>query len=265
MSNINHTERARLAWDALSRVAASRRTTTYGQLGAAISIHHRAVRYALGLIQDYCIASGLPPLTILVLNVKGRPGTGFIAHDLDDFEHGLEMVWGHDWHAEKNPFDFAATGVSYSQLVERLVDDPQESEDVYVRVKSRGLRQLLFRDAVRRAYNWKCAFTNMSYPEALEACHIVPWSLASPAERMDVRNGLLLNSFHHRLFDNKYITITKEFKIKYCDPKGSEWNHSPIERSLTIGLHGKTINIPGLEMHCPLADYIERHNSSLGW
>jgi putative restriction endonuclease len=263
MSDINQAERARLAWNVLSGVAASRTTTTYGRLGANISIHHRAVRYVLELIQDYCLSARLPPLTILVVNSSGRPGNGFIAHDLDDFEHGLEIVWAHDWSTENNPFDFAAAGTSYNQLVEQLVDAPEESKDVYVRVKSRGIRQFLFRDAVRRAYNWKCAFTGINYKEALEACHIVPWSQASLAERLDVRNGLLLNSFHHRLFDSKYITITEDYKIKYCNPKGTERNHSPIERSLTIELHGKSIVIPKLSIHRPYADYINRHNSLL--
>jgi putative restriction endonuclease len=31
-----------------------RRTITYADLGARIGVHHRAIRYVLGPIQDYC-------------------------------------------------------------------------------------------------------------------------------------------------------------------------------------------------------------------
>ena len=92
MSRICQTERARQAWAALIKVAASRDTTKYGELGAAIGVHPRAIRYVLGPIQGYCleVEPKLPPLTILMVNSSGRPGSGFIAHDLDDFDHGLE-------------------------------------------------------------------------------------------------------------------------------------------------------------------------------
>jgi putative restriction endonuclease len=79
---------------------------------------------------------------------------------------------------------------------------------VYVKVKSRGVQQILFRDAVRKAYGWRCAFVGTEFPDALEACHIVPWAYSTPQQRMDVRNGLLLNPLHHRLFDKAYLTIT---------------------------------------------------------
>jgi putative restriction endonuclease len=40
--------------------------------------------------------------------------------------------------------------------------------------------------------------------EALDAAHIKPWSVASEAERIDVRNGLLLCKIHHVSFDHGY-------------------------------------------------------------
>lgn len=76
MSAVNQTERARLAWQVLIDVSKARRTITYSGLGARIGVHHRAIRYVLGPIQDYCLETRLPPLTILVVNGSGRPGTG---------------------------------------------------------------------------------------------------------------------------------------------------------------------------------------------
>ena len=188
MPQINQTERARLAWRVLATVAGAHQTTTYGALGAAIGVHHRAIRYVLGPIQDYCLEARLPPLTILVVNGSGRPGTGFIAHDPNDLENGLESVWRHPWQSTQNPFEFAADGYSYDELVESLTKDPNQAGAVYSLVKSRGIQQIMFRDAVRKAYGMSCAFTGMKFYEALEACHIVPWAHATPQQRMDVRN-----------------------------------------------------------------------------
>lgn len=265
MSQINQTERARLAWKVLVAVAKQRTTTTYGALGAQIGVHHRAIRYVLGPIQDYCLESKLPPLTILVVNGSGRPGSGFIAHDPDDLENGFEAVWSHDWHREKNPFDFAAEGLSYDSLLTTLTTNPDEAEQVYVLVKSRGIRQILFRDAVKKAYSLRCAFTGMLFPDALEACHIVPWANSTAQQRMDVRNGILLNPLHHLLFDKAYLTITTDYRMAYWDPAGAGREHSKLEAALTINLHRQTMHLPSQLRHRPLAENIERHNKLLGW
>lgn len=265
MSQINQTERARLAWMALVQVARTRQTTTYGALGAAIGVHHRAIRYVLGPIQDYCLEARLPPLTILVVNGSGRPGTGFIAHDPNDLENGLESVWNHSWENNQNPFDFAAQGHSYDELVDSLARDPDQAGEVYSLVKSRGIQQIMFRDAVRKAYAYSCAFTGMNFPEALEACHIIPWAHATPQQRMDVRNGLLLNSLHHRLFDKAYLTITPAYKIIYWDPDLKEGHHSEFESMITVALHNQNMNVPRSVRLRPLAEYIELHNQLCSW
>lgn len=237
MSNINQTERARLAWAVLADVAKHRGTITYGGLGSRIGVHHRAIRYVLGPIQDYCMESRLPPLTILVVNGSGRPGTGFIAHDTNDLEGGLESVWNYPWSTIENPFDFAAEGISYDQLVTLLTNEPDTSGEIYQKVKSRGIQQILFRDAVRKAYSMRCAFYGVSFPDALDACHIVPWAYATPQQRMDVRNGLLLNPLHHRLFDKAYMTITADYKIVYYDPQSKDGAYTVTETALTVALH----------------------------
>ncbi len=265
MSQINQTDRARLAWKVLVEAAEQRTTMTYGALGARIGVHHRAIRYVLGPIQDYCLETKLPPLTILVVNGSGRPGSGFIAHDPDDLENGFEAVWSRDWRNEQNPFDFAAEGLSYDSLLTTLTKDPDEAAQVYRLVKSRGIRQILFRDAVKKAYSWQCAFSGMQFPDALEACHIVPWANSTQQQRMDVRNGILLNPLHHRLFDKGYITVTTSYRIVYWDPAGVDREHSKLEAALTINLHGKEVFLPPRPQHRPLAENIEQHNQLLEW
>jgi len=130
---------------------------------------------------------------------------------------------------------------AFPQLIKTLTQDPNSSCDVYTKVKSRGVQQLLFREALLKAYGHQCAFTGLSFPEALEACHIIPWSSSSDTERMDIRNGVLLNSFHHRLFDNGLITFTKNYKIWFCDPKEKDGHYTRMDSALTSKLHGKSM------------------------
>ena len=262
---VNQVERAYRAWPILIEQAKNGSTITYGELGQALGVHHRAVRYVLSVIQDYCLEEGLPPLTILIVNASGRPGTGFIAFDLENFYAGLEKVYDFDWRSLENPFGFAASGDSYKSIVTSLTHDPSSAPDIYARVKSRGIKQIIFRDALVKAYASRCAFTEISVLEALEACHIVPWSQASPAERLDVRNGLLLNSFHHKLFDRGYITLTTDHRIIYCDPEAEDRTYSDLEHRLTIELHGKSMHVPHRVVLRPDADCINKHHRIAGW
>jgi len=263
--SVNQVERAFRAWPILVKRAKSRSKITYGELGKTLGIHHRAVRYVLGVIQDYCLEERLPPLTILIVNASGRPGMGFIAFDLENFAEGLEKVYGFDWSSVDNPFGFAESGDSYESIVTSLTHDPSSAPDIYTRVKSRGIKQIIFRDALLKAYANRCAFTEIAVLETLEACHIVPWSQASPAERLDVRNGLLLNSFHHKLFDRGYMTLTTDHRIVYYDPNGDERVYSDMERSLTIERHGKKMHIPHRVVLRPEAACITRHHQIAGW
>jgi putative restriction endonuclease len=143
--------------------------------------------------------------------------------------------------------------------------DPSSSSEIYTLVKSRGVKQIIFRDALLKAYANRCAFTEIAVPETLEACHIVPWSQATPAERLDVRNGLLLNSFHHRLFDRGYMTLTIDHRIVYYDPDGEERIYSNMEHDLTIELHGKPVHIPHRIALRPDAACITKHHEIAGW
>jgi putative restriction endonuclease len=262
---VNQIERAYRAWPILTGCAEQRRTITYGELGASLGIHHRAVRYVLGWLQSYCMEEYLPPITILVVNSTGKPGSGFIAYDIDRMDEGQEEVFSFNWSEIANPFEFADSGESYTDLIDTLTNDPDDSGDVYRLVKSRGIKQILFRDALVRVYSKKCAFTEITFLDALEACHIVPWSQSLPTERMDVRNGLLLNSFHHKLFDHGLMTLSTGYRMVYYDPKANDGKYGKFDRTLTVGLHGKALHLPHLQKHRPLQEYIVRHHHLAEW
>ena len=122
MTEVNQKERAARAWPILVDVALNNRLITYGELARQLDIHHRAVRYVLSEIQDYCLLEKLPPITILVVDQKdGRPGAGFIAWDVNDLEHGLALVYEFPWAAQENPFGFASDGATIQSIADAIV------------------------------------------------------------------------------------------------------------------------------------------------
>ena len=216
---INHFERAFRAWPIFVERARAKTPISYGELAAGIGIHVRPIRYVLGVIQDYCIEEELPPLTILVEHKADHsPGTGFVAWDMDDLERGRAEVYSFPWSLLNNPFRYAADGSTERDLVALLAKNPGSASDVFARVKVRGMAQIIFRRLLLTTYNTRCAFCGLSFADALEAAHLIPWIKASQEQRLDPRNGVLLCSTRHRLFDAGTLTITKSGVIKYYDP-----------------------------------------------
>lgn len=263
---VNQVERAFRAWPVLVDRASKKTTITYGELAKKLGIHHRAVRYVLGVIQQYCLDEHLPPLTILIVNqLEGVPGEGFIAWDADDLETGLVKVYGWNWKAMENPFDYASDGSSQDDLVDRLVKHPQEASEIFARVKVRGTAQVIFRKALLRVYEGSCAFCGLTFEDALEASHIVSWAKASAQQRLDPTNGILLCSIHHKLFDAGLITLTKSGKIEYYDPSGKDGTYSVADKEMTMKLHGKPAFSPKLSIHRPSLTAIEGHHQQHNW
>jgi putative restriction endonuclease len=183
-------ERASCAWPVLTGEASRGGTHTYKQLGERIGIHHRAVRLVLGVIQDYCLQEGLPPLTILVVN-QGRQqfmGAGFIAWDVGWLGEGRDRVYEHPWEAGPNPFAFAAAGTALPSWPASFWQRPESQLPLYRRVRDRGMAQAIFRRALLDA-DGQCAFCGLSVRQALQAAHIIPWTEASDEQRMAVTNG----------------------------------------------------------------------------
>jgi putative restriction endonuclease len=254
--------RAYHAWNELADYARPRQTVTYEMLGKLINIHHRAVKFPLALIQEYCLENRLPPLSILVVNKHTRlPGQGFIAWNADNLVEGLEQVWAFDWAGYGNPFRFAANGATKDDIVHQLVADPSSSADVYAITRVRGAVQMLFRGALLRAYDSACVFCGSTLTHGLHAAHIVPWSEASLEERLDVRNGLVLTSWHHSLFDAGFLTITSDYRIHVLPPAQ---HLSAFDERAFRELNGQVIRLPADPRLHPRRDLIRRRNELLG-
>ena len=67
--------------------------------------------------------------------------------------------------------------------------------------------QPAFRKKLLEVYNFMCAISGCNSAEALEACHIKPYSIDG---NNSVNNGLLLRSDLHTLFDLGLILINPE-------------------------------------------------------
>lgn len=241
-SDMNRYERAFQIWPILTDVARRRGKITYSELADTIHSTDRRLGWPLGVIQDYCLAENLPPLTILVVAKQtGQPGHGFTALDLAEQEAGYEAVWNTRW-PKANPFAYAADGTPLDDFVKVLLTDPERAEEVYTRVKARGSAQILFQKAVRRAYGDQCAFCGLTFTQCLEAAHIIPWASASGAERIDPRNGILLCANHHRLFDAGFMTLNCSGEIVYSEEADETYCDSDL--ALTATAHGRKANLP---------------------
>lgn len=264
---INHVERACRAWPILANVAKQKNPTiTYGELGAKVGIHHRAIRYVLGVIQDYCLEEKLPPLTILVVSQSdGMPGEGFIAWDVDNFEAGIAKVVEYPWDQLGNPFSYASDGDSEDGLADELFKTPSRAGDVYARVKVRGVAQSIFRKTLIRTYDGSCSICGLTFEEALEAAHLIPWSKANHNQRMSPTNGILLCATHHRLFDRGYMTIDSSHRVVYRDPHEKDGAYSEFDSIVSARFHGKPAIMPRRREHRPNAEALSYHHQLHDW
>jgi putative restriction endonuclease len=250
---VNQWERAARAWPILTRTAASKTTITYGELSAQLGLpHHRPLRYALDKIHEYCLEAGLPPLTIVVVSrASGHPGAGFTAWDLGDWEDGVHLVYEYPWSLRLNPFAFAADGSTPEQLAGQLIDRPEDAAEIYGRIRDRGSAQRIFRLALLKAYQGRCAFCGLSLRAALEAAHIIPWSKASRAERVLPSNGLLLCSTHHALFDASVLSVSEDLRIACEQSRLPQHHWNEADRGAALSLDGEPIAKPADDRHRP--------------
>ena len=146
-------------------------------------------------------------------------------------------------------------------LANELVKNPEKSSEIYAKVKVRGIAQLIFRQALLKAYQGRCAICGFGFKDALEAAHIIPWAKASSLERMSPQNGILLCSNHHRLFDKGIIEITTNFKINHIE---KSHRYSQADISCTMLYQDKLLTVPkSLDLR-PSVEFINRRNEIYG-
>lgn len=264
--NFNKYELAFRAWPILIRCAKKGITISYEDLASKIGTHYRPIRFVLDVIQYYCLDKHYPPLTILVVNKNtGQPGEGFIALGYDSIFSGKKMVFEFNWDDLLNPFQFAGDNTDLKDLVNEVNANPIKSYEVYRKVKVRTIAQEIFRNSLLDAYKSCCAFSGISFPFTLDAAHIIPWSESDETQKINPRNGILLSSIHHRLFDQGYMTIDEEYTIicKKTLLKGKALGM--LDNALTVELHNKKMRLPEDPNLWPEREFIKRRNEKLNW
>jgi putative restriction endonuclease len=119
----------------------------------------------------------------------------------------------------------------------------------------RRIGQGTFRVAVTESYRRQCAVTRERALPALEAAHIRPFS-ETPTHY--VKNGLLLRSDVHRLFDAGYITVTPDLHVEASQRMRDDFN----DGENYVKLHGSTIWVPDLPECRPDPEALQWHNEN---
>ena len=121
-------------------------------------------------------------------------------------------------------------------------------------VKTR-VNQSFFRSTLLASYNNRCCISGISNTELLVASHIVPWSV-DKNNRLNPRNGILINALHDRAFEYGYITITTDYKVIVCNEllkaKGEAYNEYFKK------IHNKNLILPSRFL--PDTEFIKYHN-----
>ncbi len=98
-----------------------------------------------------------------------------------------------------------------------------------------------YRKSLLHRWEYQCAVTQFNDPRILIASHIVPWKVASDAQRLDVDNGILLSPTYDALFDRHLITFENSGKIVLS-------NQIEMDAYHKIGVTGKERIIQPLNM-----------------
>lgn len=250
---------AGVLWPILIKAAKDNAKPIYSDLAPIINTNPLNVGRALGPILFHCIDYKLPPLTSIVIGKNtGVPGDGFIAWDVDDLETAHKLVFEYDWSKRDNPFAGFSESDSTESLSETLVQHPEQSEDIYNKVKTRGPAQGVFRQALLKAYDFECAVCGLSFAEALEAAHILPWSKSEPKDKISPNNGLLLCSNHHKLFDAGWLVIDEEYKMHHIKEDLEDDDYGDADIAATLQIDNNKINLPKNQKLWPSIELIKK-------
>lgn len=144
------------------------------------------------------------------------------------------------------------------QLTHEQHAGTKEERDRYgkeILIKPR-LGQGSFKIVVTDAYQRSCAITQERVLPVLEAAHIKPYAVSGPH---DVRNGVLLRSDMHKLFDRGYLTITPNLDIEVSRRIKDEFENGKYY----FTFHGQRINLPARPTDQPSGEFLIWHNEKI--
>lgn len=157
-------------------------------------------------------------------------------------------------HSENIATPTAGYNLPDSEL-DKLAHELEFSQDDKMRLQKWRERQWAFRLSLMKGYNEHCCLSGIRNPDFLIASHIVPWSV-DKENRLNPRNGLLLNVFLDKAFDKGYMSIdSRDYTVmvsnRIADPK--------IESQLSL-YKGQRIILPRNPDRWPDSHFLEYHN-----
>lgn len=139
-------------------------------------------------------------------------------------EH-LEAGRGYDLsRIQLDRYGYRGDATDVAAVAEWLKDHPLidiEMPDAKTSTTERRPNQDAFRKGVMKAWDGKCAITNCSVPEVLEAAHLHgegSWRNSNDPNR----DGVLLRVDLHRLFDSSLLSINTDGLVS-CSAIEYEW------------------------------------------
>jgi len=141
-----------------------------------------------------------------------------------------------------------------SQLLLENIESPAYGKSILSKVR---LGQGAFRVLITDAYSRKCSISGERTLPVLEAAHIKPYAKSGPHF---ISNGILLRSDIHKLFDQGYITITKDFKTEVSNRIKEEFQNGKEYYKY----HGISLsNLPTRELDKPKENFLDWHNTNI--
>lgn len=124
-------------------------------------------------------------------------------------------------------------------------------------ITNHRLGQGAFRVGVTDAYQRRCAITGEKTLPVLQAAHIKPYSQEGPH---DVKNGLLLRSDLHTLYDDGYLTIDTDYRINVSNRLHDDYGNG---RDYYKYNGKKLLILPEKEIELPSKQFLEWHNENV--
>ncbi len=98
-----------------------------------------------------------------------------------------------------------------------MVDEKLDLDSVAIgsekeRIVKQRVNQNLFRQRLLAIYNNTCPITKIDDTRLLYASHIIPWSVDAQ-NRLNPRNGILLNVFWDKAFDKGLIAFSPDYEV----------------------------------------------------
>lgn len=142
-------------------------------------------------------------------------------------------------------------------IAEPVYNGDRRKKKTYAELSEKQERKF-FRKAVMAAYDGRCCITGMTIPQMLIASHIKPYAVSDKAtERANPANGLLLNAFYDRAFDNGLMTVLPDWTIKISDYVKDGYSDENT-RAWLLDVEGTKIRLP--TRFKPKKDLLAYHN-----